>query len=66
MDFRNIDQEKKSIFDDLKEKAKEKSRIFKHEKYVKSWWTQIRDKYLAELESEFEFKFNNSNASRVE
>lgn len=33
MDFRNIDQEKKSIFDDMKEKIKEKSRIFKHEKY---------------------------------
>lgn len=33
MDFRNIDQERKSLLDELKVAAKEKSRIFKHEKY---------------------------------
>lgn len=63
MDFRNIDQERKSLLDDLKEAAKEKSKIFKHEKY----YTMLnkRDKFMAELDSKFEVLLREGDADKL-
>ncbi|KAM3137957.1 hypothetical protein pb186bvf_009852 [Paramecium bursaria] len=51
MDFRNADQEKQNLLDEIKTNLREKSKIIKKQ----------RDQYLAELQSDFEKCLNNED-----
>jgi hypothetical protein len=53
LDFRNIDEEKKKILEDVKDRLKEKSKILKQDRLVNLSFI-FRDKFIQELGSEFE------------